>query len=68
MKKKEKFNYKYNNEINNLFDSKKSYLLELFHLFNIDNTIQVSKHETDIESNNIINNQTNMFVSNDQKF
>ena len=67
MKKKEKFTYKYTSEINNLFDSKKSNIMELFHLFNIDNTIQLNKsdkNETDnIESNNIINNQTNMFVS-----
>ena len=60
MKKKEKFNYKYNGEINNLFDSKKSNILQLYHLFNIENLIQSNN---EIENNNIFNNQSVLFVS-----
>ena len=59
MKKKEKLNYKYNFELNNLFDSKKSNINQLYHLFNIDNTII-----NDNESNNPkINRQSNLFLT-----
>jgi hypothetical protein len=60
-KKKEKFNYKYTSEINNLFDSKKSNILQLYYLFNIDNSIQSMNN---ISNNEIImNNQSNLFVT-----
>ena len=64
-KKKEKFNLKYIQEINKLFNSKKSNILQLYHLFNIDNSIQINtidNNKNDI-NNNIINNQSNLFVS-----
>ena len=56
MKKKDKFNYKYNSEINNLFDSKKSNIMQLYDLFNIDNTLQSN-------NKNNINNQSNLFIT-----
>ena len=59
IKKKEKFTHKYINEINNLFDSKKSNILQLYSLYNIDNNI--------ISNNYIIedqlNNQSNLFIT-----
>ena len=59
MKTKEKYNYKYINEINNLFDSKKSNIMQLYYLYNIENSI---KSNNDI-TNNKINNQSNLFMS-----
>ena len=63
-KKKEKFNLKYIQEINKLFNSKKSNILKLYHLFNIDNSIQINTFDNNNDiNNNIINNQSNLFVS-----
>ena len=59
MKKKEKFNYKYLAEINNLFDSKKSNILQLYYLYNIENSIKSNDDITD----NKINNQSNLFMT-----
>ena len=64
-KKKEKFNLKYIQEINKLFNSKKSNILQLYHLFNIDNSIQINPIDNKNAPNNIniINNQSNLFIS-----
>ena len=59
-KKKEKFNYKYITEINNLFDSKKSNIMQLYFLFNMDNTIKSDNKDI---NDKIINNQSNLFMS-----
>ena len=58
-KKKEKFNLKYISEINKLFDSKKSNILQLYHLFNIDNSVNIDNKLNE----NIDMNQSNLFVS-----
>ena len=60
-KKKEKFNLKYISEINKLFDSKKSNILQLFYLFNIDNSIEPNNIANNNKNNNT--NQSNLFVS-----
>ena len=68
-KKKEKFNLKYISEINKLFEFKKSYILQLYYLFNIDNSIQINNNynnKDNIKEINTINfnyNQSNLFVS-----
>ena len=55
---------KYIQEINKLFNSKKSNILQLYHLFNIDNSIQINTFDNNNDiNNNIINNQSNLFVS-----
>ena len=59
-KKKEKFNYKDITEINNLFDSKKSNIMQLYFLFNMDNTIKSDNKDI---NDKIINNQSNLFMS-----
>ena len=56
-KKREKFNLKYISEINKLFEYKKSNILQLYHLFNIENSIEINNNK-----NNEIN-QSNLFVS-----
>ena len=53
MKKKEKFTNKYNSEISKLFDSKKSNIMQLYYLFNIENSI----------NDNPKNDLSNLFVS-----
>ena len=64
-KKKEKFNLKYIEEINKLFNSKKSNVLQLYYLFYIDNSIQINSNDNNNDINNIkiINNQSNLFIS-----
>ena len=61
MKKKEKFIYKYNQEINKLFDSKKSNIIELYYLFNIENSIDIN-NDKNLEIK-IKSNQSNLFIS-----
>ena len=58
-KKKEKFNLKYISEINNLFESKKSNVLQLYYLFNIENSLEFNNDEL----KNKISNQSNLFVT-----
>ena len=59
-KKKEKINYKYTTELNNLFDSKKSNLIQLYHLFILENSIKMN---TDNNNDTLLNNQSNLFIS-----
>ena len=59
IKKKEKFIYKYINEINNLFDSKKSNILQLFFLYNIDNIIKSNNY---IKKDQL-NSQSSLFIT-----
>ena len=68
-KKKEKFNLKYISEINKLFDFKKSYILQLYYLFNIDNSIQLNNNgdNNGINAINFNYNQSNSFVSKMEK-
>ena len=62
-KKREKFNLKYISDINNLFEYKKSNVLQLYYLFNIDNSIEFNNN--DIKSSS--NNQSNLFVTKMEK-
>ena len=57
VKKKEKFNKIYNQEKNNIFNSKKSYIYDLYYLFNIEHSASNSEN-----NNSQGNNTINLFV------
>ena len=61
IKKKEKIIYKYTKELNNLFDSKKSNIIQLYNLFNLENNIKILNENN--SNDKILNNQSNLFIS-----
>ena len=64
IRKKEKFNKIYNSEKNNIFNSKKSYIIHLYYLFNIEHNIQNNDENKDSNDNNEIKEQNNIIIKN----
>ena len=61
IRKKEKFNKIYNQEKNNIFDSKKSYIYDLYYLFNKELNISNSENHNPKDNNNKTGN--NLFLT-----
>ena len=64
IRKKEKFNKIYISEKNNIFNSKKSYIIHLYYLFNIEHNIQNNDENKTNNDNNEIKEQNNNNIIN----